>query len=148
MIDRQEFERACMPSYGRVLQLCERMLNHRQQAEELTQETYLRAFEKRSSFRGESQPGTWLLSIAHRLCLDAGRRRQRQSAWDSKDLPDLKQERAEQARLLSQTLLGRLSERSRSLLILRAALELKLRGDGRRFRDSPQPGGRLSAASP
>jgi RNA polymerase sigma-70 factor (ECF subfamily) len=124
MIDRQEFERACMPSYGRVLQLCERMLGHRQQAEEVTQETFLRAFEKRSSFRGEAQVGTWLLSIAHRLCLDTGRRQQRQSPWDPKELPDLAQQRAEQARLLSHTLLSRLSERSRSLLILRAALEL------------------------
>jgi len=124
MTERQDFERAFLPSYGRVLSLCERMLGHRQQAEELAQETFLRAYEKRSSFRGEAQAGTWLLSIAYRLCVDAARRQQRQGPWPQKELVDQSQLRAETARQLSQSLLARLTERSRSLLILRAALQL------------------------
>ncbi len=44
-------------------------------ADNLTQECFLRAYEKRSSFRGEANPGTWLVSIALNLARDHGRSR-------------------------------------------------------------------------
>ncbi len=39
-------------------------------ADDLTQETYLRAFRALAEFRGESGARTWLLSIARRVCAD------------------------------------------------------------------------------
>jgi RNA polymerase sigma-70 factor (ECF subfamily) len=50
----------------------------RSQADDLTQETFLRAIGALRSFRGESSARTWLLSIASRTCADAVRRAQRQ----------------------------------------------------------------------
>ena len=38
------------------------------------QETFLRAFEKRHSFRGDSSPATWLHRILHNLAIDRSRR--------------------------------------------------------------------------
>jgi RNA polymerase sigma-70 factor (ECF subfamily) len=39
-------------------------------ADTLTQECFLRAFQQRSSFRGESSPATWLIRIAVNLARD------------------------------------------------------------------------------
>jgi RNA polymerase sigma-70 factor, ECF subfamily len=51
----------------------------RSEADDLTQETFLRAFRALPGFRAESSGRTWLLSIARRACVDAmrqaGRRR-------------------------------------------------------------------------
>lgn len=43
-------------------------------AEDLVQETFLRAFEKRRTFRGDSSPATWLHRILHNLAVDRSRR--------------------------------------------------------------------------
>lgn len=44
-------------------------------ADNLTQDCFVRAYEKRSSFRGESSVGTWLISIAINLARDHARSR-------------------------------------------------------------------------
>ena len=46
-------------------------------ADDLTQETYLRAFGSLHRFEGRSSLRTWLLSIARRVCADAVRTRRR-----------------------------------------------------------------------
>ena len=46
-------------------------------ADDLTQETYLRAFGALHRFEGRSSLRTWLLSIARRVCADAVRSRRR-----------------------------------------------------------------------
>jgi RNA polymerase sigma-70 factor (ECF subfamily) len=48
------------------------------EADDLTQETFLRAYRALPRFRGESSARTWLLSIARRVCADAIRARRRQ----------------------------------------------------------------------
>jgi RNA polymerase sigma-70 factor, ECF subfamily len=52
-------------------------LGDRDTAEDLTQETYLRAFAALGRFEGRSSVRTWLLSIARRVCADAVRTRRR-----------------------------------------------------------------------
>lgn len=47
-------------------------------AENLTQECFLRAFERRASFRGDSSIATWLTRIALNLAHDHGRNRRNQ----------------------------------------------------------------------
>jgi RNA polymerase sigma-70 factor, ECF subfamily len=44
-------------------------------ADNLTQDCFVRAYQKRASFRGESSVGTWLISIAINLARDHGRSR-------------------------------------------------------------------------
>src|ERR1700739_1261564 len=66
--------------YPDVWRLCASLLDS-QSAADLAQETLLRATPARARFGGESSARTWLLSIAHRVCVDElrarGRRRQR-----------------------------------------------------------------------
>lgn len=44
-------------------------------AEEAVQDTFVKAYRALATFRGESSVRTWLLSICHRTCIDASRRR-------------------------------------------------------------------------
>ena len=56
---------------------CYRFLGSLQDAEEAAQETFIRAWQHRESFRGDSSTRTWLFSIATRVCLDLLRGRKR-----------------------------------------------------------------------
>lgn len=58
----------------RVFNLVYRMCGHREDAEELSQETFLRALEKISQFRGQSRFYTWLFRIAVNLVISQRRR--------------------------------------------------------------------------
>jgi RNA polymerase sigma-70 factor (ECF subfamily) len=59
-----------------VWRLCA-ALGDRASADDLTQETYLRAFGSLHRFQNRSSVRTWLLSIARRVCADAVRSRRR-----------------------------------------------------------------------
>jgi RNA polymerase sigma-70 factor (ECF subfamily) len=50
-----------------------RVVGNRQDAEELTQETFVRACSAALRFRGESSVKTWLFGIARRVLLEASR---------------------------------------------------------------------------
>jgi RNA polymerase sigma-70 factor (ECF subfamily) len=57
--------------HRRELQVhCYRMLAHYEDAQDMTQETFLRAWNKRASFRGHATLRTWLYRIATNACLD------------------------------------------------------------------------------
>ncbi|WP_422735619.1 RNA polymerase subunit sigma-70 [Micromonospora sp. WMMD729] len=57
--------------HRRELQVhCYRMLANYEDAQDLTQETFLRAWHKRESFRGHAALRTWLYRIATNACLD------------------------------------------------------------------------------
>jgi len=57
-----------------VWRLCAH-LSDRDAADDLTQDTFLRAIGALGTFRGESSARTWLLAIARRACADHVRRR-------------------------------------------------------------------------
>lgn len=56
----------------------------RDSAEDLTQDTYLRAIGSLGSYRGDSDPIRWLLTIARRVCADEIGRRQRARATQTR----------------------------------------------------------------
>jgi len=60
------------------------MLAHRQEAEDLTQEVFLKAFQSLDQLRGESKVSTWLYRIALNRCLNHLRRKRRER-WLSLD---------------------------------------------------------------
>ncbi|WP_372444231.1 sigma-70 family RNA polymerase sigma factor [Amycolatopsis magusensis] len=62
----ERFLRATQPQVRRFVA----GLTDQQSADDLTQETYLRALRGLSRFRGESSARTWLLSIARRVAAD------------------------------------------------------------------------------
>lgn len=70
--------------HTRELQVhCYRMLGSLGESEELVQETFLRAWQKRATFEGRSTFRAWLYRIATNACLDLLRRRRRRpQAYD------------------------------------------------------------------
>ena len=69
--DRRAFERLYRANVNRVFALCARMVNDRSLAEELTQDVFVRAWEKLALFRGEAAFSTWLHRLAVNVVLNA-----------------------------------------------------------------------------
>jgi RNA polymerase sigma-70 factor (ECF subfamily) len=69
-----------------VSRLCAH-LGSRQSADDLTQETYARAFAALHRFAGRSSVRTWLLGIARHVCADAVRAAVRERALPNPDEP-------------------------------------------------------------
>ncbi|MDQ3698154.1 MAG: RNA polymerase sigma factor [Gemmatimonadota bacterium] len=84
--DRRAFEALYRANVGRIFSLCVRMCGDRAGAEELTQDVFVRAWEKLPLFRGESAFSTWLHRLAVNVVLNArksaGRERSRREDDD------------------------------------------------------------------
>src|SRR2546429_4069882 len=75
--DRLALGAAIRLSQGEVWRLASHLVGPNE-ADDVTQDAFLRAWRALPSFRAESSGRTWLLSIARRACVDAVRR---QSRW-------------------------------------------------------------------
>ena len=73
--------------YMRVFSYLMTLAGDRSLAEELTQETFYRAFTRQREFRGESDEVTWLCAIAKNLFVDEQRRSSRRGEIPE-NLPD------------------------------------------------------------
>src|SRR5438093_12876904 len=69
--DARAFERLYRTHLARIHSLCRRMMDT-DQADDLTQDVFVRAWQKLGTFRGEAAFGTWLHRLAVNLIL--GRR--------------------------------------------------------------------------
>jgi RNA polymerase sigma-70 factor, ECF subfamily len=70
-----DFERLVPEHQQRIYRILLGLVRDADTADNLTQECFVRAYEKRSSFRGESSVSTWLVSIAINLARDHQRDR-------------------------------------------------------------------------
>jgi RNA polymerase sigma-70 factor (ECF subfamily) len=79
--DRAAFERLYRAHTQRVYSVCMRMVVDRNKAEELTQDVFVRVWQKLPTFRGDSLVSTWLHRVAvnvvltHRKSENAGKNR-------------------------------------------------------------------------
>jgi len=53
-----------------VFTLASKMINNREEAEEVAQDTFIKAFNSLGKFKGDSKFSTWLYKIAYNTCLD------------------------------------------------------------------------------
>lgn len=75
--DANAFESLVHAYEKTVYNLALRTLGNQQDAEDVTQEAFLKAYRSLSNFRGESKFSVWLYRIVSNLCLDQLRARQR-----------------------------------------------------------------------
>lgn len=116
--------------YQRIFRYIMSMVRDTAEAEDLTQETFLRAYQRRDSLRDEGAQTAWLYRIATHVCLDRLRQYARRSPKESEadlddldvaepDAPSLQQtlERDEMSECV-QGYLNRLSDRYRAVILL------------------------------
>ena len=75
--DRVRFEEEALELADQVYRVARRLVSTREEAEELMQETYARAFRSWRSYTPGTNLRAWLLRILTNLNIDRGRRRQR-----------------------------------------------------------------------
>ena len=78
--DAHAFEALYRRLVGRIYALCLRMARDAQRAEELTQDVFVRAWERLGSFRGDSKFTTWLHRLAVNVVLQDGRAKGRRES--------------------------------------------------------------------
>jgi RNA polymerase sigma-70 factor (ECF subfamily) len=87
--DRLAFERLYRSHANRVYALCTRMSGSRTKGEELTQDVFVRTWEKLPQFRGESAFSTWLHRLAVNVVLNARKTEGKEaSRTDESDVGD------------------------------------------------------------
>ena len=101
----------------------------RNDAEEITQETFFRAISTEKSFKGESESFTWLCAIAKNIFIDEKRRYARQDDEPSEEIPDtgsgIEEKLADKASLLKiHSILHQLEEPYKEVFQLRIFGEL------------------------
>ena len=133
--DQEAFEQLVRDNQNRVYSLAVRLVGDREEAADLAQEAFLKAWQGLSSFQGESSFSTWIYRLTTNVCIDYLRRKKRRqevepavslddedSGWaepaDAGQDPQRKLEEAERSRALSRGL-ERLPEHQRQVLVMR-----------------------------
>jgi RNA polymerase sigma-70 factor, ECF subfamily len=123
--DRDALDEFVVAAQPDVWRFCAALLSA-DQADDATQETFVRAWRAAVGFRGDASARTWLLAIAKRVCYDAIRQRSRgerrqqrlQSAVERASTPDPGES------IVMVDLVGRLDDDRRSAFVLTQMLGL------------------------
>ena len=83
--DMSAFERLYRQNAGRVYALCLRLTGRPAEAEDLTQETFIRAWQKLDLFEGRSRFSSWLHRLAVNVVINEHRSKGRSRTWESLD---------------------------------------------------------------
>ena len=87
-MDKNTAEKLYEAFYMKVFSYVMTLAKDRNDAEEITQETFFRAISTDKSFKGDSDSFTWLCAIAKNIFIDEKRRVARQDDELSEELPD------------------------------------------------------------
>jgi RNA polymerase sigma-70 factor (ECF subfamily) len=133
--DQDAFGQLVLAHQNKVFSLCVHLLNSREDAEDMAQEAFLKAWRSLGGFQGESSFATWMHRLTTNVCLDHLRKQARrqnistavslddeESGWtapaDHTQDPQRRLEQQEQRELLTKAL-NELPEHHRRLIIMR-----------------------------
>ncbi|MBV9866817.1 MAG: sigma-70 family RNA polymerase sigma factor [Abitibacteriaceae bacterium] len=93
--DLAAFEKLVSRYQSKIVSYATRMLSDADEAEDVAQEAFVKAYRSLESFRGASSFSTWLYRIATNLCIDRVRKRKRspQQAYSLDEPMDKEEER-------------------------------------------------------
>lgn len=86
--DRQAFDELVIRHQKRIFNLAYRLLGDYEEANDLAQEAFIRAYKKIKSFRREASFSTWLYCLATNLCRNKLRQWQRKGRFQTVSLSD------------------------------------------------------------
>ena len=127
--EREAFDRLVEKYQRDVYRLCYRYVNNHQDANDMAQEVFLKAYRALDRFRGDSSFSTWLYRIAVNTCLNFRASRKPESAELPEALPDKSQgaleqlEQDERSRQVREAV-TRLPDKQRATLILKVYHDL------------------------
>ena len=133
--DHSAFEQLLIQNQDRVFSLALRMVNNREDAADLAQEAFLKAWQGLPSFQGESAFSTWVYRLTTNVCIDFIRKQKRRQeiepvaslddqevSWaqpaDHSQDPQHRLEREELSRAVARGL-DRLPDHQRQVLVMR-----------------------------
>jgi len=127
--DREAYDRLVERYQRAVYRLCYRYVNDHEDANDLAQDAFIRAWRAVGRFRGDSAFSTWLYRIAVNACLNHRARRRPASEEISDRIADPRQgadrgvQEGDEARVVREAV-SRLPEKQRATLILKVYQEL------------------------
>ena len=127
--EREAFDRLVEKYQRDVYRLCYRYVSNHQDANDMAQEVFLKAYRALDRFRGDSTFSTWLYRIAVNTCLNFRAARRPESAELPETLPDKSQgaleqlEQDERSRQVREAV-TRLPDKQRATLILKVYHDL------------------------
>lgn len=80
--------------WDKIYRLCMGYVNDPDQAKDLTQETFVTVWEKLSTFRNESNIGTWIFRIASNTCLSQIKKKNKIENAISLEKPEIEDEQS------------------------------------------------------
>ena len=134
--DLAAFEQLVARYQNKITAFAARMLNDRDEAEDVAQEAFIKAYRSLEGFRGASSFSTWLYRIVTNLCIDRARARKRrpQQAYSldepfdrdekgGRELPDFSSEpgkevERDELRQQVRTTVAEMPEKLRQVLIM------------------------------
>ena len=135
--DLPSFERLVSRYQNKIMGYSARMLSDHDEAEDVAQEVFIKAYRSLESFRGESSFSTWLYRIATNLCIDRLRKKKRspQQAYSldepidkdedkgGREVPDYSAEptravEREELRLRVREMVAEMPEKLRAVLVM------------------------------
>ena len=130
--DRTAYEKLYRANVGKVYALCLRMCGQKDLAEDLTQEAFIRAWQKLDSFRGDSKFSSWLYRLTSNVVIGHMRSNKK---WQFEDYDEGKHEQSlveiSQTTMMAankkdiEKALNTLSEQARVVLIMHEYLGYK-----------------------
>jgi RNA polymerase sigma-70 factor (ECF subfamily) len=128
---RDAFDVVVRRHQRQVYQLCYRFVGNHEDASDLAQDVFVRAYRGLRGFKGQSAFATWLYRIAVNVCLNrVSAKAPRLEALDATELVDRRAERADAALLRGEraaevrAAIARLPHKQRATLVLRVYHDL------------------------
>jgi RNA polymerase sigma-70 factor, ECF subfamily len=120
---RDAFERIYNAHHPGIYNLCARIVGDREEAKDLTQEVFIKAFGQLPADVGELKLRPWLYRVATNACFDHLRKRSRSIGGDGTEVDELSSPvdsfaQSQTVAFVEQTL-GQLNERYRTALVLK-----------------------------